>query len=27
VYADRNRGVIYMFAISALAVYGIMIAG
>lgn len=27
VYADLNRGVIYMFAISALAVYGIMIAG
>ncbi len=27
VYADRNRGVIYMFAISALAVYGIIIAG
>jgi len=27
VYADRNRGVIYRFAISSLAVYGIMIAG
>jgi len=27
VYADRNRGVIYMFAVSSLAVYGIMIAG
>lgn len=27
VYADVNRGVIYMFAISALAVYGIMRAG
>lgn len=27
VYADRNRGVIYRFAVSSLAVYGIMIAG
>jgi NADH-quinone oxidoreductase subunit H len=27
VYADRNLGVIYRFAISSLAVYGIMIAG
>lgn len=27
VYADRKRGVIYLFAISSLAVYGIMIAG
>lgn len=27
VYADRNRGVIYIFAMSSLAVYGIMIAG
>jgi len=27
VYADRNRGVIYRFAISSLAVYGILIAG
>lgn len=27
VYADRKRGVIYLFAISSLAVYGIIIAG
>lgn len=27
VFADRNRGVIYRFAVSSLAVYGIMIAG
>jgi NADH-quinone oxidoreductase subunit H len=27
VYADRNRGILYRFAISSLAVYGIMIAG
>jgi NADH-quinone oxidoreductase subunit H len=27
VYADRNRGVIYRFAVSSLAVYGILIAG
>lgn len=27
VYADRNRGVIYRFAVSSLGVYGILIAG
>lgn len=27
VYADRNRGMIYVFAVSSLGVYGIMIAG
>jgi NADH-quinone oxidoreductase subunit H len=27
VYADRNRGIIYRFAMSSLAVYGILIAG
>lgn len=27
VYADRNRGIIYRFAMSSLGVYGIMIAG